>query len=296
MPGCTANLCALFGGSYIELLGIVDESAPDPWHTKAMADQYEGFRLLNFDTDDAEAGDRLLTGAGLRTSGVLGLEREVDTEDGLRTMRARAVHVNAASTPEGYVGVAQHLTREYVHQPRYLDHPNGARVSPPCSWWPQDDGLDAIVDRYARILQARPEQDGPRTVVDMGSGQLEIVRASDAEGVLPGEPAPASSYLAAMTVLVDDVDTARVIVERGGTATRTTGGGFFVSRATPTAPPCSSPPDDRRDAAGKVRGIADGQVTVSAAFPTRTPTGSPATPRRAMAGVRDAAVPGPAAP
>ncbi|MFI6795823.1 hypothetical protein [Streptosporangium canum] len=25
------------------------------------------------------------------------------------------------------VGGAQHLTREYVHQPRYLDHPNGAR-------------------------------------------------------------------------------------------------------------------------------------------------------------------------
>ncbi|MEV4243205.1 VOC family protein [Streptosporangium canum] len=46
VPGCTANRCALFGGSYIELLGIVDESAPDPWHTKAMADQYEGFHLL----------------------------------------------------------------------------------------------------------------------------------------------------------------------------------------------------------------------------------------------------------
>ncbi|MEU7985103.1 VOC family protein [Streptosporangium canum] len=229
VPGCTANRCALFGGSYIELLGIVDASAPDPWHTKAMADQYEGFRLLNFDTDDAEAADRLLTGAGLRTSGVLGLEREVDTEDGLRTMRARAVHVNSTSTPEGHVGVAQHLTREYVHQPRYLDHPNGARGIAAVLMVAADDEADAIVDRYARILQARPERDGPRTVVDMGNGRLEIVRASDSEGVLPGEPAPASSYLAAMTVVVDDVDTARVIVERGGTATRTTGGGFFVS-------------------------------------------------------------------
>ncbi|WP_408995089.1 VOC family protein [Streptomyces europaeiscabiei] len=38
VPGCTANRCALFGGSYVELLGIVDESAPAPWHTKAMAD------------------------------------------------------------------------------------------------------------------------------------------------------------------------------------------------------------------------------------------------------------------
>ncbi|MEU5757524.1 hypothetical protein [Nocardia sp. NPDC047648] len=37
----------LFGGAYLELLGIVDESAPDPWHTKAMADEYEGFCLLD---------------------------------------------------------------------------------------------------------------------------------------------------------------------------------------------------------------------------------------------------------
>ncbi|MEV6323997.1 VOC family protein [Nocardia sp. NPDC051787] len=36
VQGCTANRCALFGGSSIELLGIVDESAPDPWHTEAM--------------------------------------------------------------------------------------------------------------------------------------------------------------------------------------------------------------------------------------------------------------------
>ncbi|MFF3691419.1 VOC family protein [Streptomyces sp. NPDC002187] len=229
VPGCTANLCVLFGGSYIELLGIVDESAPDPWHTKAMADEYEGFRILNLDTDDAEAGDRLLTGAGLRTSGVLGLEREVDTEGGPRTMRARAVHVDGTSTPEGYVGIAQHLTRTYVHQPRYLAHPNGARGIAAVLIVAEDDGFDAIADRYARVLQARPERDGPRTVLDMGSGQLEIVRTSDAGEVLPGEPAPSKSYLAAMTVLVDDVDTARATIERSGTETRATGDGFFVS-------------------------------------------------------------------
>ncbi|GAA5063307.1 VOC family protein [Nocardia callitridis] len=50
-PGCTANMCALFGNSYIELLGIVDESAPDPWHTKRMVDQYEGLRILNLDSE-----------------------------------------------------------------------------------------------------------------------------------------------------------------------------------------------------------------------------------------------------
>ncbi|KOT27421.1 hypothetical protein ADK41_37115 [Streptomyces caelestis] len=58
---------------------------------------------------------------------------------------------------------------------------------------------------------------------------MEIVRASHAGDVLPDEPVPASSYLAAMTVLVDDVGDARKIVESGGTVTQPAGGGFFVS-------------------------------------------------------------------
>ncbi|XVQ06613.1 VOC family protein [Spirillospora sp. CA-255316] len=229
VPGCTANRCALFGGAYIELLGIVDESAPDPWHTKAMADRYEGFRLLNLDTDDAEATDRRLTDAGMRTSGVLDLEREVDTQDGPRTMRARAVHIDPRSTPEGYVGLAQHLTRQYVHQPRYLRHPNGARALDAVLIVADDTDHEAIVARYSRVLHTAPRQQGPVTVLELAVGRLEIVRSSDAETVLPGEPAPASSYLAAMTVLVDDVTAARRIVEDGGTATRTIGDGFFVS-------------------------------------------------------------------
>ncbi|MFC6881694.1 MULTISPECIES: VOC family protein [Actinomadura] len=227
--GCTANRCALFGGAYIELLGIVDESAPDPWNTKAMADQYEGFRILNLDTDDAEATDRRLTAAGLRTSGVLDLEREVDTEDGPRTMRARAAHLDPRSTPGGYVGLAQHLTRQYVHQPRYLRHPNTARALDAVLLVADDAEFDAIVDRYARILNAAPRRQGLMTVLDLADGRLEFVRSSDAEEALPGEPAPAASYLAAMTVLVDDVTAARTIVEDGGTGVRTTGDGFFVS-------------------------------------------------------------------
>ncbi|WP_307128658.1 VOC family protein [Streptomyces sp. B1I3] len=229
VPGCTANRCALFGGSYIELLGIVDESAPDPWHTKAMADEYEGFRLLNLDTDDAESANRRLADAGLRTSGVLELERDVDTEEGTRTVRARAVHIDPRSTPEGYVGIAQHLTRQYVHQPRYLSHPNGARGLGAVLIVADDVEFDAITNRYIRMLQTTAEHDGPIAALEATAARLEIVRASDAEKVLPGEPVSASSYLAAMTVLVHDVDDARKIVESGGTATRSTGDGFFVS-------------------------------------------------------------------
>ncbi|MGK8557955.1 VOC family protein [Nocardia gipuzkoensis] len=227
--GCTANRCALFGGSYIELLGIVDESAPDQWHTKAMADQYEGFRLLNLETTDAEAAREQLLTAGVRASGVLDLERDVETENGVRAVRARAVHVDPASTPEAMLGVAQHLTREYVHQPRYLSHPNGARAIAAVLIVAADAEADAIIDRYARILGAPVVRKGPRTVLEMDAAQLEIVRASQAEAVLPGEPAPAQSYLAAMTIAVADLAVARGVIENSGVPFRETAEGFFVS-------------------------------------------------------------------
>ncbi|WP_058853529.1 hypothetical protein [Nocardia jinanensis] len=47
--------------------------------------------------------------------------------------------------------------------------------------------------------------------------------------MLPGETAPAPSYMAALTVVVDDIGRARILVEEAGTETRTTGTGFFVS-------------------------------------------------------------------
>ncbi|MFI7673873.1 VOC family protein [Actinophytocola sp. NPDC049390] len=224
--GCTANQCALFGGSYVELLGVVDESAPDPWHTKQMG---EGFRLLNFDSHDAETTQARLTATGLPNSGVLELERDVDTEAGTRTVRARAVHLDPDSTPEGYLGIAQHLTRQYVHQRRHLDHPNGACGLGAVLVVAEDDGFDAMVDRYARLLATVPDHRGPTAVLDLPGGEVRIIRASDADEVLPGEPAPAPSYLAAMTILVDDVAYARRIVDDTGTATRSTGTGFFVS-------------------------------------------------------------------
>ncbi|UAK35878.1 VOC family protein [Nocardia asteroides] len=229
IPGCTANRCALFGGSYLELLGIVDESAPDPWHTKAMADEYEGFRLLNLETGDAEAARRQLAAAGVRASGVLDLERDVETENGIRTVRARAVHVDPSATPEALLGVAQHLTREYVHQPRYLSHPNGARAIAAVLIVAADGEFDAVVERYGRILDVPAVRKGPLTVLEMGSGRLELVRTSQAAAVLPGEAAPASSYLAAMTIDVRDPTVARDLVTNAGVPIRETDEGFFVS-------------------------------------------------------------------
>ncbi|RJO73437.1 VOC family protein [Nocardia panacis] len=225
-PSCTANQCVLFGGSYLELLGIVDESAPDQWQVKPLRD---GLQIINFDTDAPEALRERLAAAGVAVSGVLGLEREVDTEDGAATMRAKAMHVDPRTTPEGLLGFAQHLTRELVHQPRYLDHANGALGLTGVTAVIDDADFDSVVDRYGRILDTAPLANGPRTVVARKDIRMEFVRRSDATLALPAEPVPATTYLAATTIRVAEVEHARAIVEKSGTPTRSTDGGFLVS-------------------------------------------------------------------
>ncbi|MBB4920417.1 VOC family protein [Streptosporangium saharense] len=227
VPTCTANRCALFGESYIELLGIVDESAPDPWRAKQMAAR-EGFRILQLG-GDVEAASPRLQEAGLSGSGVLALERDVETEEGTRTMRALSVHMDPRVVTEGYLGVAQHLTPGYVHQPRYLTHPNGALRVGGVLVVIADADHEAVVARYERLLDRTATREGVRTVLTLRAGRIEIVRASDAEEVLPGEPAPAASYLAAMNIVVADLDAARDLIEGNGVVTRPLGDGFLVS-------------------------------------------------------------------
>lgn len=226
--GCTANMCALFGDSYIELLGIVDESAPDPWHTKQMVAQYEGLRILSLDSSDATGTDARLGAAGIPTSGVLELERPVETEDGPAVLRALSVHFDPRTTPEGYIGVAQHLTREYVLQPRYLTHPNTALGLAAVLIVAADDEVEVVTRRYRDVLGVAPGTAGPKTVLVRGGARIEIVPASAAGPVLPGEQAPAPTYLAALTVVVGDLDRARRFVDETGTETRTTEEGFSV--------------------------------------------------------------------
>jgi hypothetical protein len=210
-PSCTANRCAVFGHNYVELIGIVDDAAPDPWQVRKLLDRYEGLHGLSFALDAATALSRLGELAG---SGVLTLRREISTPHGPVLMRARTVHVDRARTPEGILHTAEHLTPEYVHQKRFLGHANGARGLAEVLLVVEDAEIEAYRNRYATMLGARHD--------------VRILPVSALDEVLPGETAPVLPYFAAQTVLVDDLDRARDLLSRNGFTPRDSPGGFFV--------------------------------------------------------------------
>ncbi|WP_280236633.1 hypothetical protein [Nocardia cyriacigeorgica] len=108
-------------------------------------------------------------------------------------------------------------------------HPNGARGIVAVLIVADDAEHAAILRRYQAVLEVEPSTIGPKTVLIRAGTRIEIVPASAAVQVLPGEKAPAPSYLAAVTVHVDDLDRARTLVGESGTETTTTDTGFFVS-------------------------------------------------------------------
>ncbi|MFK4040814.1 VOC family protein [Nonomuraea wenchangensis] len=227
-PTCTANRCAYFGQSFIELLGIVDPIAPDPWGVHQLRRTYRGL-LMTLGSRDVRATAERLHAAGLASTGVRGLEREVATPEGPRTVRADSVRVDAAHTPEGALQATQHLTPQYVHQPRYLDHPNGATGLHGVLMVVPDDEVDEHEERYARIVDSDVWIDGPKRVLPLRHGRVEILPRSALDHFLPGHDLPAVPLLAAHTVAVRDLTAARRLIEGNDIPTRITPDGFYVS-------------------------------------------------------------------
>ena len=214
VPSCTANRCAYFGSSFLEFIGIVDEAAGDPWRVLPILDaRGDGLHGCSFGVDDSEAASKRLSEAGLSNSGVLKLQRDVELPEGTRTARFRSVHIRRDRTPEGILHTAEHLTPQYVHQPRYLDHPNGARKVAGIVLIVPDDEVGAYRKRY--------------DVITEGLELVDIAGASDLDALLPGETPKELPYFAAHGVVVADLAKARKLIE-DHVPTTTNNRGFFV--------------------------------------------------------------------
>ncbi|MGH3376120.1 MAG: VOC family protein [Actinoallomurus sp.] len=227
-PMGAGNRCALFGRTYLELLGLFGDGSVDPWNIRPLIAQYEGLHGCSFGCADAGVVEKRLREEGLSSSGVLPLQRDVEGPDGVVTARFQAIHLDRGLTPEGLIHIAHHETPELIHQPRYLEHANGATHLHSVLLVVDDAELEATVARYARTLNTEPVAEGPLRVLPLPVGRMEIVGASAFRQVLPGEPVPALPYMAGQAVVVKDVGAARVLVEGNGFTVRELPGGFFV--------------------------------------------------------------------
>lgn len=200
----SGNRCIMFGDNYLEILASEDPSAPAPRITNFLS-RYQGAHIICFNTEKPDLVDQRLREHGVDTSGVIPLQREIDTPDGVKTAKFQRVQFAPEESPEGYIQAARHLTPEYIYQPRYTAHPNGSEMLR--DTYLVTDDVARFADKYARYL-GRPAQreDGVTLFEFKGGSRLLLITSEQARRLLPGSLMPPPPCIAAVSFVIRDLD------------------------------------------------------------------------------------------
>ncbi len=195
-PLGSGNRCVMFESTYLEILAS-ENRAKQAARIENFLKHHQGAHIVCFDCKDTDTVDRRLRGLGYETSGVIALQRDIDTPEGVRTAKFVRSQFAPKDSPEGYIQASTHLTPEYIYQPRFIRHPNGSfelfetvLVS---------DDLLAFEKRYRDYLGIAPERDGVALRFQLPGGTvLTIVDVRGAAAMLPGGLLPPIPGIAAV--------------------------------------------------------------------------------------------------
>lgn len=202
-PLGSGNRCVMFAHNYLEILADADPAAPSP-RLAGYLHHHQGAHIICFGSEDPDAVDTRLRAAGIATSGVIPLQRDVDTETGVRTAKFRRIQFAPEDSPEGYIQAAQHLTPDYVYQPRYIRHSNGCTAL--SNAYLVVDDVAAFTSRYERYVgQAARQDEGTTRFRFSLCGALTIVDPKRALELLPETLRPPTPGIAAVAFLCPDL-------------------------------------------------------------------------------------------
>lgn len=204
----SGNRCVMFATNYLEILASEDPAAPAP-RIENFLKHHQGGCIICFNSEDVQAADGRLVASGVKTSGVIPLQRDIDTPDGVRTAKFERVQFAPEDSPEGYIQVARHLTPQHIYQPRYIAHANGCnRLN---DTFVITDDLKHFVEKYTRYVGAAAQWDGDDCAVfrfELGA-RLLIGSSRRMAHMLPGTLFPPVPGIAAVSFNTPDLATQR---------------------------------------------------------------------------------------
>jgi hypothetical protein len=210
------NRCVMFQNNYLEILASESSEAPSA-RIAGFLSRHQGAHIICFGTEDPEGVDRRLKAGGMTTSGVLPLQRDIETPEGMRTAKFVRVQFSPDASPEGFIQAARHLTPQYIHQPRFMTHPNKCvALSEVFLVTAEPDALEA---KYARYCD-RPSERAPfkRTFTLPLISKVSIVAAQHAHRIFPGSLMPALPCIAGIAMQTSDLGALRRRLRNGGIA------------------------------------------------------------------------------
>jgi hypothetical protein len=199
----TGNRCIMFSDSFLEILAHADRAQPARRILDFLA-RHEGAHIICFGSRNIEAIERRLARDGVPNSGVLPLERDVETPEGPATMRVHRLRFAPETTAEGFIQVAQHHNPEVVHQPRYMRHDNGCRQLAEVTLITDD--VAGMSRAYAGYLGVPPAQEGGSARFTFTNGAiLRVLHYTAARRELPGSLLPPLPCIGAVAFKTDDL-------------------------------------------------------------------------------------------
>jgi catechol 2,3-dioxygenase-like lactoylglutathione lyase family enzyme len=213
-PLATGNRCAIFPHNYVEVLGIVNPGRPD-WSWGRFLNRFQGGHIICFGCKDAYVVHERLGGTDIPISDVISLQRDIGTSEGTRTAKFDCVHFDRAVTPEGLIQAARHHNPEYVHQPRYLTHRNGAKALAEVVLSVTDPKATAKL--YEKLTNQPARNNGARHDIDLPLGSRLIF--TDPQAIaeyLPGSLFSPPPSIAAMGFSVETLSRVETLLKQNG--------------------------------------------------------------------------------
>jgi hypothetical protein len=229
------NRNAIFESNFLEIVGICDSDVwakfplekRGPFNIDKLLQRYRGLHIMHFGAEDVAAVRAHYIAQSQPISEIARLERMVDTPEGERLMQAKCIFYPPAANPEGLIQVAQHVTPQYALQPRYMNHPNGARRLTEvvvCSDTPEQNAA-----KYSRYSGHAVTRRGDLHIVDLGRTRIITVDPAGLGKLVPRYPLHPTPFLAGVTLASADLARTRSSLEGRGIPFEELGGRLLVS-------------------------------------------------------------------
>ena len=244
-PWASANRCAVFERGYLELIGLVDPVAFNPW--ARFMDRFEGIHLVALRVPNADHAYAELAARDAQVHPTVQRERRIDLAGREETMRFRNVFSRDEAHPEARYIVIEHQTPQFLWQADAPLHPNGARAL--LATTVVAANAAAQIERLGALLGVAPHRtpEGAMRFEPSGGGAIDVMTPADFAALYAETPPTARAYAAtivpaytptlepaysAITVEFTDRRSAARLMEARGAIVHRRGERWFLDRAT----------------------------------------------------------------